>query len=359
MEKPTTNHDVQPIRMPVRHDLTNEEIAGEARKLAALTRVRERKESEFKCLQKQWKSDDQQLELQINAHRDRIEQGWDMRPADCVVYFNEPEKGKKTIILASNGSVVSVEDMSPFDLDKELPLQMPAETLKDANVLPDDTSFLGDGDIGGANDINNINFSSGRLATRVGDILDSTAAKTEQPLVLIPDFGSPDWGAKTLRSEFKKAAKKAGWPEVAIDTLLEQCKGNNLPAIRDTLRPHVKHQCVHREVVEGIEVSVLKVDTRASELSHDELVSAFGTFDGKQFASVFGLLDPLVIELNLDAMSYTSEEKSNVARKLNDAAIVANWTDQARRQLDHAMDGATLDQLVALAERLSGKGVQS
>lgn len=333
METPTTNHDVQPIRMPVRHDLTNEEIAGEARKLAALTRVRERKESEFKCLQKQWKSDDQQLELQINAHRDRIEQGWDMRPADCVVYFNEPEKGKKTIILASNGSVVSVEDMSPFDLDKELPLQMPAETLKDAKVLPDNTDdILPDGIYTDSTGVS--------LSTRVGDILDSTAAKTEQPLIILPGFESDDWKATALRAAAKKAMKAAGWDIVAVSTFMEQLKGDDVAAIKSTLKPHVK-------------------TASAQELSHDELVSAFGTFDGKQFASVFGLLDPLNVTFAVNDNVEPDVNAANAASALSAAATQAEWPDQARRQLDHAMDGATLDQLVALAERLSGKGVQS
>lgn len=330
METPTTNHDVQPIRMPVRHDLTNEEIAGEARKLAALTRVRERKESEFKCLQKQWKSDDQQLELQINAHRDRIEQGWDMRPADCVVYFNEPEKGKKTIILASNGSVVSVEDMSPFDLDKELPLQMPAETLKDAKVLPDNTDdILPDGIYTDSTGVS--------LSTRVGDILDSTAAKTSQPLIVIPAFESNDWAPDGLRRAFNKAAKAAGWDATAIAAMKAQLKSDVVADLKATLKPHVK-------------------TASAPELSHDELVSAFGTFDGKQFASVFGLLDPLPVNFTVE--QDTMDQKMWTSY-LSESAVFANWPDQARRQLDHAMDGATLDQLVALAERLSGKGAQS
>lgn len=40
------------------------------------------------------------------------------KPVDCIIYMNEPEEGKKTIIRTDSNEVVGVEDMTDQEKDE-------------------------------------------------------------------------------------------------------------------------------------------------------------------------------------------------------------------------------------------------
>lgn len=338
METPTQKPDAKRVNIPTRYTFSDKELIELSKQGVQYARQHEALEKEFSSIKADFKLRLTNLENERDRLDEQIADGFCMRATECLIHFNEPTKGQKTIYIADTMEVVRTEQMSPLDLDRELPLKMPAETLKEVKVLPDNPD-----------DILPINgetlHPSEPLGTSIGDALDSAAAKTDQPQVMIPEFNLPDWGPKTLRNEFKKAAAKAGWPILAVTTLLDQCKGNDLAAIRATLAPHVKGFTHIPIEIEGVGSATLEIDSR----------DQFGDFNGEYHLSVWGMIEPLKLSGSTFDHEFSSEERhADFVCRMNNAAIVANWPDAAKTYLAHSMEGATLEELVSLAQRLGG-----
>jgi hypothetical protein len=331
METTTTKPDTKRVNIPTRYTFSDSEIAELAKKGVQFARAYESLEKDFTSIKADYKLRLTNLENERDRLDEKIADGFEMRPTDCETTFNDPERGKKTTRKLC-GEIVSVEAMSHFDLEKEL---IPKDETK---VLPDDLNL----------DVTSITIipASQMLGTNLGDALGAAAASTDQPQVLIPEFNSPDWGAKTLRSHFKKAAEKAGWPEVAIKTLLAQCGGNDMPAIRATMAPHVKGIYVTSVEVEGVGRATLQVDYQ----------ERWGEFDGTHHLSVWGMIEPLgQVTTDFPEAWDERERLTHLSSQLSNAAIANNWPDVAKTYLAHCIEGAPLADLVALAERLAGR----
>jgi hypothetical protein len=320
----TTKPDTQRVNIPTRYVFTDAEMIELAKRGVQLGRAYEMLDKEFGSLKADFKLRMTNLENERARLDEKIADNFEMRDTPCILTFNAPTRGQKTFTIEATGEVVRTEAMSHFDLEKELPLP------KEAKVLPDDLSIP-------PNDLGDIHFSSGRPGTPIGEALDQAAASTEQPQVLIPNFESPDFGAKSLRHEFKKAAQKAGWPLAAIKTLLAQCAGNDMPAIRATMAPHVKG------AVQSVPVA--------------EYHQRWGEFNGTHHLSVWGMLEPLgQVTTDFPDAWDERERLAHLSSQLSNAAIANNWPDAAKTYLAHCIEGAPLADLVSLAERLAGRG---
>lgn len=341
MTETNNSPDAKRVNIPTRYTFTDPELIELAKRGVQFARQYEALDKDFTSLKADFKLRLTNLENERARLDEKIADGFEMRGTDCLCAFNTPTKGQKTFTIEATGEVVRSEPMTPLDNVMDLPLK--DEPAKEAKVLPDDVSTIG-ADV----QADRVHFSSGAIGTNLGDALGKAAAGTDQPQVLIPDFNSPDWGAKTLRNEFKKACVKAGWPVAAIETLLSQCKGSDVAAIRKTLAPHVRG-AVSYPVEGGVEGVTFSPGRLAP----------WGDFNGTHHLSVWGMLEPLSKVTTEFPDAWDENEKlGHLCQQLTNAALNSQWPDAAKQYLAHCIDGATLEELIALAERLKGSEVQ-
>jgi len=336
------NPDAKRVNIPTRYTFTDPELIELAKRGVQFARQYEALDKDFTSLKADFKLRLTNLENERARLDEKIADGFEMRGTDCLCAFNTPTKGQKTFTIEATGEVVRSEPMTPLDNVMDLPLK------DEPKVLPDDPADIVKCTVyrDGVLDEALTHRMESKMGTNLGDALGQAAAGTDQPQVLIPDFNSPDWGAKTLRSHFKKAATAAGWPVAAITTLLDQCKGNDMLSIRNTMSPHVKGFVTMPVEVEGVGGCTLEI----------QIIEAFGTFDGTHHLSCWGMLEPLAgISLDFPDAWDEGERLTHLQSQLKNKAIAKQWPDAAKTYLAHAVDEATLSDLVSLAERLSGK----
>lgn len=121
--------DTAVVTMGIRHDFTPDErinfatIAAEAAELIAT------KEQEFDSVKASHKADIVGLEARQSAAFTSFRTGYEMRQEACIVEFNAPESGRKSIFLLDDkkkekkGEFVRDELMTPADLQRELPIE--------------------------------------------------------------------------------------------------------------------------------------------------------------------------------------------------------------------------------------------
>lgn len=67
-------------------------------------------------------------ESELESLARRINNGYEMRDMECVVEFNAPRKGVKTIVRSDNGETMAVETMTPADMQSGLPFEGKGKT---------------------------------------------------------------------------------------------------------------------------------------------------------------------------------------------------------------------------------------
>lgn len=287
----TLKRDVQPIRAQARFDFNDAQISELARKGVSVSRAKDRAEAEFDRLKAQHKDTIAGLDLEASKIRDAIESGFEMKETDCEIEFNFPSKGRKTIRRLDTGAIVSEQDMTVIDQERDLPLE---GEKKDAGEAPAP---------GGAPETTGRQVTETVGQTNVGNAIGKAAAGTEQPKIIL-NLDAGDWEPKGLKDAFRSAAKKAWWPTAAVKTMTELLnKCADVAAIKETLRPHVK-------------VSDLPVEAQqvAEDVKH-------------RWTENNGTLARLP-KLDLKLIDY--DEAEDLMGAANNKAIVANWPQGAR-----------------------------
>jgi len=64
-----------------------------------------------------------------------VNDGYDFRPIDCEIRFNDPIDGKKTIVRTDTGEVVKEIDMLPVEMQDELELEQEQGTATAEGAL--------------------------------------------------------------------------------------------------------------------------------------------------------------------------------------------------------------------------------
>lgn len=107
--------------------LTEEEKAEIGRKMTVYALEIKRIEEEKKRLK--------MLQSEITTLAEAFERGKRDVEARCRVHFNEPAIGQKTIVVVATGEVVAIEDMTPEELQEDIP-------FTEATVVDDDPPVL-------------------------------------------------------------------------------------------------------------------------------------------------------------------------------------------------------------------------
>lgn len=174
-------------------------------KLAGLVQTKEEIAAHKKDILAQLKAQEEACIAEIKATSNKRRSGFEVRPTEALVLF-EPKKGVKHLHRVSDRTLIRTEQMLQSDYVQELPMdglppsQKPAEPKPPKKGKKTPPSEAG--------------------VTNLGDALKAAAAGTELPLV--PIVLDPKFTAGKIRMQFRKAAKKAGWPEAAIDLLDEE-----------------------------------------------------------------------------------------------------------------------------------------
>lgn len=375
IETPTENpaekpKDTKKVTIPVRHLLSDAEVRALSERGVSVARQITSTQRDFDSLKADYKFRITNLETERERLDEKIESGFEMRPVDCEITFDDPVRGQKTTRRLDTNEVVAVEQMSPLDRERELPLKVEQSAKPDA-VLPDEPSDVL------AVDAATITPSE-PCGTNIGDVITNAAVNSEAPQVLIPNWDEEDWGPKSIKTAFKKAATAAGWSVAALNTLMEAVKGNNdVPTVKATLAPHVKgakvivpdglNAFLSQETPEiGAEPETPSESTPDTPFDDTPVVPTNGQFadandplagqveaDGF-IRSPFGFLERIKIELPSEDMlekDYTAEMRN----RLNNAAVVASWPEAAVRELNKQTAELGHRELVKMANRFSGK----
>lgn len=367
--------DTKRVTIPARYTFLDSEVIELAKRGVSLARQYEQLERDFKSIKADYTLRLTGLENDRVRLDAKVMDGFEMRDTECEITFNDPIKGRKTTRRVDTGEVVTEEPMSPFDLERELPLKVEQPAKPDA-VLPDEPSDVM------AVDAATITPSE-PCGTNIGTVITNAAVNSEAPQVIIPNWDEEDWGPKSIKTAFKKAATAAGWSVAALNTLMEAVKGNNdVPTVKATLAPHVKGAKVEPVIVptpeptahipgsteEFLSKPTPEIGAEPTDTPFDDtpVVPTNGHFadandplagivepDGF-IRSPFGLLERIKIELPSEDMlekDYTAEMRN----RLNNAAVVASWPEAAIRELNKQTSELGHRELVKMANRFSGK----
>lgn len=240
--------DTKQITEDLRYDLTNDNIAALALLREEVAKKQERLDEEFDQQKARYKLDTTDLETQLSRISGKIRDGFEMRATSLEVTYNEPERGRKTVRRVDTGATVRVEAMTAADIEQRklpLPEERPNDHEKDgvtadatpAAPAPGLTIVEGDGEAvsNGVEPHPNLTADGERTGTlsqteggenagvtEVGAALDKAAVAT--PAVKVPlDLAKFASDYLLAAQAFKKAAKKAGWPQLQISLIGEQC----------------------------------------------------------------------------------------------------------------------------------------
>lgn len=89
------------------HDLSMQ-LANKTKEFAALT-------EEKKSVMSQFSARLNEIKATTNKLSNQVADGWEFRETDCIVEYNKPEHGKKTIIRKDHNKVVVIETMTAYD----------------------------------------------------------------------------------------------------------------------------------------------------------------------------------------------------------------------------------------------------
>ena len=136
------NQDNQPdkvIKKYLRADFSNEDRNRYAQELAIACHDKTSAEEEKKAVTSDFKAKIDNLQSEISKLSIKISQGWEMRNVECLVYFNNPEKGLKRIVRSDTGEQISVEAMDSSELQQDFDFESQEESPidNDVEVVPE------------------------------------------------------------------------------------------------------------------------------------------------------------------------------------------------------------------------------
>jgi hypothetical protein len=106
--------------------LTEAEVLQHGRELGKLSSQLAQVEAEEKDVRAQYKAKKESISSRMQYEAKLVNNGYEFRDVECEVRFNEPVSGEKSIIRLDTGDVVSIERMTPremqpplFDSDEE------------------------------------------------------------------------------------------------------------------------------------------------------------------------------------------------------------------------------------------------
>jgi len=213
------------------HAFTTDELADLGKKLQAFRREQTQVEAQFDSTKADYKARLSKIATDQDDTGRKISDGFEMRPVDALVTFHDPQQNRKTFRREDTGDVIREEGMT--ELDYNLPLFRNKDN-KDATEPELPAVVTGVDDQGDITEHANAEEPAG---TPLGDALDKVAALSEAPLL---DLDLSNVTAEGhLLTNFRKAAKAAGWsePQIAmLKTQLQSC--DTVSRMKEVLQPH-------------------------------------------------------------------------------------------------------------------------
>lgn len=210
--------------------------------LAGLMQKKEEIAAKKKDLVAQMNALEQGCTAEIKGTSNKLHSGFEVRPTECHILFHDPEKGQKSFFALGTLDRVKTEIMLSSDYEQELPM----EDLPPAAPPVADAPKKGRGKKAQATEPESQPAAAGAPAvdpsleeaptgatsiptagtgeegtTSLSDALQAAAAGKSLPKVAV-DL-SPDFPADKARATWRKAARKQGWPEAAVDLIDERC----------------------------------------------------------------------------------------------------------------------------------------
>lgn len=214
---------IETIQAP--HEFSDGEIKIIARSMADVMREHTQAENELASVKQDYKARMERLQLDIDRKARLVRDGFEMRETKALVKFNHPVAWRKCYFRVlegpldvddalSYGELIREEAMSGPDHQRMLPLE-PAPEVTPSGEETGEEQELGAGTYPGRQ-------AAGEPLNPLALALQQAAAGKELPLV--PVVLSSEFTADKARAQFRKAAKRNGWPEACIDLLDEECK---------------------------------------------------------------------------------------------------------------------------------------
>ena len=230
------------ITIDARHEFTDAEMSQLGIHASRTHREHQRAEEEMKSAAKDWKAKLDRIALERDGVLRKLGDGFEMRPVQATVHFNDPSPGRKTFyrLNPDRGAFVPLselfireEAMDATDFQRDLPLDgNPNWTAEDEQDLNDTIAgtqptpaelnperFLETGD--SAAEVREAREVIEAAAQPIGTpfavkLAQAAGDKTLAPVMI--DFPA-NYPADKYRALWRKAAKKQGWPEAAIDLI--------------------------------------------------------------------------------------------------------------------------------------------
>ena len=199
-------------------------------KLATLTTQKEEIAAHRKDVLSQINAQMEQCTAEIKVVSNKLRSGFEVRPTDAYILFNDPVKNQKSYYRKDGigeGGFVRSEAMLASDYEQELPIPdlppsqkpPPAEKKSRGKKAPPAPA------------------ESAAGVTNLGDALKAAAAGVELPRV--PVVLDEHMNSAEVWKTFKKAAKTAGWPEAALTVLKDETrKMETIEKMIETLDAH-------------------------------------------------------------------------------------------------------------------------
>lgn len=106
----------------LRVDLTDHELTDRAKNLANEQNKLDQEKTDKKRSSAEFGSRIKAIESNLTKLAYTVSTGYELREVRCGMFFDTPEKGKKSLIRLDTKEVVSVEEMSTIDRQLALPI---------------------------------------------------------------------------------------------------------------------------------------------------------------------------------------------------------------------------------------------
>jgi hypothetical protein len=111
------------LELQLRCQFIDKELLELGKKLAENSNLLEQQENEAKAVAKQLKAKCDQTAAKVQEISTKISNGYEYRNVRCVVKYDTPKAGQKTVTRLDTDTVVEVCDMSMAEMQMPLPLE--------------------------------------------------------------------------------------------------------------------------------------------------------------------------------------------------------------------------------------------
>ena len=111
------------VEIQLRCTFTDKELLELGKKLAESARLLSQQEEEAKAVAKQLKAKCEQTAAKVSECSTKISSGYEYRSTKCVIKYDAPKTGQKTIYRTDLNEIVEVAEMTLAEMQLPLPIE--------------------------------------------------------------------------------------------------------------------------------------------------------------------------------------------------------------------------------------------